>query len=91
MSWSVYILLCDQKTLYVGMTNNFERRLSEHLKKESVYTKKFSEINCVYVEKLASRRDAEKRETQIKKWSTAKKWALINGDKALLIKLSKSH
>lgn len=73
------------------MTNNFERRLMEHTKKESLYTKKFSNIKCVYQEKLSSRSQAEKRESQIKKWSIAKKLALINNDKELLVKLSKSH
>ncbi len=73
------------------MTNNFDRRLLEHTNKESIYTKKFSEIKCVYQEKLPSRNQTEKRESQIKRWSNAKKWALINNDKELLIKISKSH
>ncbi|MFH0912176.1 MAG: GIY-YIG nuclease family protein [Patescibacteria group bacterium] len=52
MSWFVYILLCDQKTFYVGSTDNLERRLYQHQAKQSFYTKKFSDIKLVYQEML---------------------------------------
>jgi|SRR3989338_3723415 len=90
MNWSVYILFCDQKTFYVGMTDDLNRRLVEHKNKYSNYTKKFSDIKLVYSEKLNSRQEAVNRESQIKGWSFAKKKALIDGNKELLIKLSKS-
>ena len=90
MPWVVYILLCDQKTFYVGITDNLNRRLNDHNSGYSNYTKKFSNINLVYKECFKSRRDAEVRETQLKGWSVAKKKALIMGDKNLLIRLSKS-
>ena len=90
MNWTVYILLCDQKTFYVGMTDNVERRLTEHKSKKSFFTKKFSELELVYQENCETRNEAELREQQIKKWSVAKKKALILGNKALLVKLSKS-
>ena len=41
-------------------------------------------------EKINSRQEAVNRESQIKGWSFAKKKALIDGNKELLIKLSKS-
>ncbi len=91
MSWAVYILFCDQKTFYVGVTDNIERRLTQHKRRESFYTKKFSDIKLVYKEEYQKRIVAEKREKQIKKWSIAKKKALINSDKELLKKLSKSR
>ena len=47
-------------------------------------------IKLVYSEKLNSRQEAVNRESQIKGWSFAKKKALIDGNKELLIKLSKS-
>lgn len=72
------------------MTDNLKRRIFEHYNKRSPYTKKFSEIKLVYNEECDSRASAVKRELQIKGWSVAKKNALINGNKELLVKLSKS-
>ena len=89
-SWSIYILFCDQKTYYVGITEDVERRLKQHQRKESFWTKKFSDIKLVYKEKYPIRAQAERREIQLKKWSAAKKNALINGNKELLKELSKS-
>lgn len=79
-NWYTYILLCDQKTFYVGMTNDFRRRLNEHKKKESFFTKKFSEVQLVYVEKYGSEKESVDREKQIKGWSRAKKQKLLNGE-----------
>ena len=90
MPWSLYILFCDQKTFYIGITKNLQKRLLQHKKKESPYTKKFSEIRLVYSEVYSSCLFAKKREAQLKKWSTAKKKALICNNKTLLRKLSKS-
>ncbi|MBI3671707.1 hypothetical protein HY249_02850 [Candidatus Azambacteria bacterium] len=47
-------------------------------------------MELIYKEEYTKRIDAEKREKQIKKWSVAKKKALIAEDKESLIKLSKS-
>jgi putative endonuclease len=89
MPWHVYILLCDQKTFYVGMTHNLEQRLREHQRKESFFTKKFSDIRLVYSESHPSKMLAQERELQLKKWSAAKKKALISGNKELLRALCK--
>jgi len=91
MAWFVYILLCDEKTFYVGCTDNVERRLKQHQNKESPYTKKFSHIELKYKEQHPAQWQAEKRESQIKKWSIAKKKALIDGDIELLKRLSNAH
>ena len=50
-TWYVYMLLCDQKTFYIGITPDIERRLSEHQSKTSFFTKKFSDLQVVYSEK----------------------------------------
>jgi putative endonuclease len=78
-NWYVYILLCDRKTFYVGITDNVRRRLFLHKNKESFFTKKFSDLECVYCEKYVNKYEAAKRERQIKGWSRAKKQMLING------------
>ncbi|MEX0877788.1 MAG: GIY-YIG nuclease family protein [Candidatus Spechtbacterales bacterium] len=88
-NWNVYILLCDQKTYYIGLTDDMDKRLEEHKKGYSPYTKRFSDFELVYKEDYSKRYQAEKREQQLKKWSIAKKKALIDGNIELLRKLSK--
>jgi putative endonuclease len=75
----VYMLLCDQKTFYIGITFDIPKRLKEHKSKESFFTKKFSEIKLVYCEKYKNKNEAAKREKQLKGWSRAKKQMLIGG------------
>ena len=89
--WYLYILFCDQKIFFIGITDNLRRRLLQHQSKESPYTKQFFDIQLVYYEIYNTRKEVEKREAQIKKWSRAKKKALIRGDILLLKKLSKGR
>ncbi len=88
MPWAIYILLCDQKTFYIGLSSNVEKRFTSHKLKQNIATKEFSDIKLVYIEHYQTRQEAEKREKQLKGWSIAKKKALIEGKKELLIKLS---
>ena len=86
----VYILRTSTNSLYIGQTNNLERRLKEHHSKNSKsakYIKYFSSCALVYSEMHATRKEAMQREWQLKKWTKAKKEALIAGDKTLLKKL----
>ena len=76
--WNVYILLCDQKIFYVGITNNLERRVTEHRNKKSFFTKKFSDFRLVYSESFTNKIQAAQREKQLKGWSHVKKQSLIN-------------
>ena len=90
MTWYTYILLCDNEIYYTGLTSNLRNRLISHKAKLNFATKRFSKIKLVYSEKYATRKEAERREQQVKRWKRAKKKALINGDSELLKKLSKS-
>lgn len=91
MAWFLYILFCDKKKYYVGITDNISRRLEQHRGKRSFYTKQFSNIELIYTEGFKTRKEAEIRETQIKGWSVAKKRALICNNFSELKKLSRSH
>ncbi len=77
--WFVYLLLCDLKTFYVGITTDIVKRIIEHKKKESIFTKKFSDIRLVYCEKYSREHEAAMREKQLKGWSHTKKQMLIDG------------
>jgi len=81
----VYILRTSFNTLYIGQTNNLERRLEEHKNnktKSAKYMRYFSSFTLVYSEKYSTRKEAMKRELQLKRWSRLKKEALIQGDRA---------
>ncbi len=90
MKYYVYILLCDKNTYYIGLTRNLEKRLDNHKNKKSKYTKIFKEIKFVFFEEYKTKQEASKREKQLKGWSSAKKRALIENNKNLLINLSRS-
>ncbi len=90
MSYFVYILRTSSGTLYIGQTNNLEKRLKEHKKKSSKsakYIRYFSGFNLAYSEKYPTRKEAMKREAQLKKWPKTKKEALIKGNLELLKRL----
>ena len=77
--YHLYILECADTTLYVGSTNNLEKRLREHneLKSGAHYTKIRRPVVLKYNEELPTLSDARKREAEIKKWSRQKKLALF--------------
>ena len=86
--WYVYILECENKDLYTGITNNLERRFEEHRqRKGGHFTRSFGVNEFVYQEPHLTKQDALKRESQIKHWTRRKKLALIRGDLALLKRL----
>ena len=90
MFYTVYILRTSSNTLYIGQTNNLEKRIKEHQNKttkSAKYIQHFSSCFLVYSEMYPSRSEAMKREWQLKKWTKVKKEALIRGDTILLKKL----
>ena len=75
----VYILSnWNHKVLYVGVTNNLERRLYEH-KNHLLegFTKKYNVDKLVFFEETDDIYQAIAREKQIKGWTRAKKNALV--------------
>lgn len=89
----VYILLCADMSYYVGVTNDYERRLDEHetAKKETAYTASWLPVKLVYLETHLYINNAILRDKNLKTWSHAKKTALINGDMKRLRELSKKR
>jgi putative endonuclease len=78
----VYILECSDETLYVGVTNNVGRRFIEHTSglHEDSYTFSRRPLKLVYCKQFSSPMEAIEYEKQLKRWSKAKKIALINND-----------
>lgn len=83
--YKVYILECADKTLYVGSTNNLEKRLLEHntSKKGAHYTKIRRPVVLKYSETFETLSEARKREAEIKGWVKSKKIALIESKENL--------
>lgn len=74
----VYLLECEDGSLYTGITTDVARRLEEHKKGiGSHYTKAKKAKRIVYTEEHSDRSSAQKREAEIKNWSREKKSALI--------------
>ncbi len=80
MKHYVYILECSDGSLYVGCTNNIEKRLREHneLRYGAHYTKIRRPVKLKYYETFESLKDARSRESEIKKWRREKKISLIH-------------
>jgi len=90
-SW-VYILYCSDGTFYTGCTTNLRQRINQH--KEGLYegyTKKKRPVKLVWHEEFQDIREAIDIERQVKKWSAAKKRALIKGDFDLIQYLAQSR
>ena len=77
-SYWVYIMSGRMRTLYVGVTNDIERRVYEH-KNKSIpgFTSEYRLDRLVYFEEHADIRDAIDREKQIKGWRREKKVTLL--------------
>jgi putative endonuclease len=75
----VYILASDSRELYVGVTNNLIRRITEHRQGADPYRYVFRHdtTRLVHVEAAGEARDAIRREKQLKSWTRRRKLALI--------------
>ena len=75
----LYILECDDKTLYTGITNDLDRRIKEHNFSTlgAKYTAGRRPVKLVYSKKFKNRSLALKEEFRIKKLPRLKKISLI--------------
>ena len=74
----VYIASSISRKIYIGVTNNLNRRISEHKEgKIEGFTKKYNIKKLVYYEETNDIYCAIEREKQLKKWRREKKIKLI--------------
>jgi len=84
-TWNVYIIRCNDGTLYTGITTDLARRISEHngltpktgKDRGAAYTRARRPVVLVYCEPFPDRSSASRRESQVKRLSRAAKQALI--------------
>jgi predicted GIY-YIG superfamily endonuclease len=83
--WFVYILRCADSSFYIGETDDVPARVSRHNDgRGSTFTASRRPVRLVFTEVHESRADALVREQQLKRWTRAKKEALIAGDRIAL-------
>ncbi len=77
MAYFVYLLECDDGSLYTGITTDVARRFIEHKNKTGGnYTSAKGAVRIVYSEEHSDRSSASKREAEIKRWPRDKKLQL---------------
>ncbi|CAH0991704.1 hypothetical protein SIN8267_01818 [Sinobacterium norvegicum] len=83
--WFLYIIQCDDQSLYTGIATDTDRRFDEHLntflkkgKKGAKYFYGRKPLEIVYQEIHVNRSEASRREAAIKKLTRTKKLLLIS-------------
>ncbi|MCB9895854.1 MAG: GIY-YIG nuclease family protein [Planctomycetes bacterium] len=90
LPFHTYILRCSDGSFYVGHCGDLKDRLAEHSRGEGAkHTRDRLPVELVYSEQFETQADAINRERQLKRWSRAKKEALISGDLAALKRAAK--
>ena len=92
MSAWFYMLRLQSGLLYPGATTDLERRWSEHVAGRACRTTRLDPpVGLAYSEQLATFAAARRREAQVKRWTRAKKEALVAGDVEELRRLAESR
>jgi len=67
--WSLYAVICNDSSIYIGITTDVQRRIHEHnnTKKGAKYTRSRRPVSLVYVESHLNRSSASKAEARYKK------------------------
>ena len=74
----IYLLRCSDGSLYVGWTNDLEKRIRAHQEgKGGKYTRSHRPVTLVYQEAFDTPREARMREAELKKLSHREKEQLI--------------
>jgi putative endonuclease len=74
----VYLIECEDKSIYTGVTNDLDRRFKEHRDRiGGHYTASHRVKKLIYSESFKTKSEALKREAQIKGWRREKKLELI--------------
>jgi putative endonuclease len=88
--YSTYIVASRSRTLYIGVTGDLRRRVFQHKWKEyEGFSAKYNCDRLIWFEHHPTVAMAISRETQLKKWSRAKKIALIERMNPAWIDLSR--
>ena len=82
------MLRCADGSFYIGETNDVDQRVADHNRgRGSGHTAKHRPVQLAWVEMHSTRAICLAREQQLKRWTRAKKEALIAGDLMALKKM----
>ena len=91
MSFWAYMLHCNAGRLYVGHTDDLERRIWQHETGAIPgFTRNYLPVKLVWCQEFTTRDEAKAAEKQIKGWSRVKKLALVRDDWEEISRLAKS-
>ena len=79
-AWWVYLLRCNDNSLYAGVTTDIQRRVTEHnnSKLGAKYTRARRPVSLAYLEVADNKSSACKREYQIRHFTKVKKEQLVS-------------
>jgi putative endonuclease len=76
--WFVYIILCEDQSLYTGYSDDPHKRFLAHQNgKGGTYTRSHKPLKVIYTESFQTKNEALKREIEIKRWSREKKIRML--------------
>ena len=80
MGWYLYVLRCNDNTMYTGVTTNLARRLNEHnaSPRAAKYTKSRRPVKLVYWVAFSDRSSAQKAEYKFKQLTRKQKEKIID-------------
>lgn len=79
--WSLYLIRCNDNSLYTGISNNVEKRFEVHQKgdRSTKYTRSRRPLKLVFQVPVGSKSLASKMEIRVKKMSKKHKEMMIRG------------
>jgi putative endonuclease len=76
--WYLYIVLCNDSSLYTGITTNIKRRINAHnTGRGAKYTRGRGPVELVHLRQFSNRSDASKVESAVKKLNRKQKLEII--------------
>ena len=85
--WYLYVVKCNDGTLYTGITTDIDRRVREHngmssSRRGARYTRARRPVELVWSKEYKNRSEAQKAEYNFKKLFHKEKWEVINEDRS---------
>ena len=79
-AWFVYLLRCNDNSLYAGITTDINRRVHQHnhTKLGAKYTRAKRPVSLAFIETAINKSEASKREYQLRKLSKSQKEQLVS-------------
>jgi putative endonuclease len=85
MSWCVYLVRCRDDSLYVGITNDLDRRIAAHnAGKGAKYTRSRKPVALAFVRRVRSATTARRLEVACKRLDRRRRLLLVDGDRRVL-------